>query len=111
MASSVYPLSDRTAFLLKIAECQKYKLHSGIIGWEATSCFGGFANDAIQAFNRICRIDKFAHGWREGEERDHFLPCASPRWCDGRIFAAPFSFEISQCFFCRLVIRGVVDLL
>lgn len=94
MIAGSNPFSDGPACLLKTANGQIDQLCRSIISGKATARFGGFSERAIfrhwsenngepvQAFNRICRVDDFAHCWWEGEERDDFLPRASPAWSD-----------------------------
>jgi hypothetical protein len=60
------PFSDASASRLEAADCEVDQLCRGVIRWEATACFGGFADDPVEAFNRICGVDDFLHCWWEG---------------------------------------------
>ncbi len=58
---------------------------------------------------RICRVDDFTNGWREGKEWDDFLPSAPPAWGDRGVFFAPFGFELGQSLLGLAVVRGQVN--
>ena len=70
---------------------------------------GGFAEDPVQAFNRVCGVDGLAHRWREGMERDNLLPGPPPAWGDGGIVLAPFGLEIIKGLGGSLVIHSPIN--
>ncbi len=76
------PFSDTAARLLKAADGEVNQLCGCVIRREAAACFGGFADDAVQAFDGVGGVDDFTHRWWEGKKRDNFLPCPPPDWGD-----------------------------
>ena len=82
MVSCGNPFSDASARLLETADREIDQLCRGIVRWEAAARFGGFADHPIEAFDGIGGVNYLSNGWREGEERNDFLPCAPPTGSD-----------------------------
>ena len=49
----------------------------------------GLADLAVQAFDRVGRVDDSPHGDRKGEERNNLFPVAPPTAGDRRILRSP----------------------
>jgi hypothetical protein len=63
------PFSDSSASFLEAADGEVDQLCRGLICWEATACLGSFSGHPVQALNRVCGVDDFAHGWRKSKDR------------------------------------------
>ena len=95
--------------LLKIADGQVDELCCSIVRRERAPCLDGFADDAIQAFNGIGRVDDLSDRWIKGEERDHFLPCPPPGRGDRSVFRGPFFLKRTELGCCLISGYGPVN--
>ena len=72
------PFADVSAAFLEVSDCQIDQFGCGFLGRERSARLDRFADDPVQTFNRIRRVDDFSDGGIEGEERDHLLPRSPP---------------------------------
>lgn len=84
------PFPDISAAFLEVADRQINQLCCGLLSRERASGLDRFANDPVQTFNRVRRVDDLADRGVEGKERDHLLPFAPPGRGDRGVFSGPF---------------------
>ena len=58
--------------------------------------FGDLAELVVQRLYGVGRVNDFADGGVEGQERTEAFPVASPQINDRRILSAPFGFEVVE---------------
>jgi hypothetical protein len=61
----------------------------GVIGWKYLALLDGMANDAIQRFNRIGGVNRFAYVPRVRKEGVEIVPVAAPGFADLRVLLIP----------------------
>src|SRR3954471_4423906 len=65
----------------------------GLFVGEVPAGLDRFADLAVQALDRVCRVDGAAQLVGEAEERDHVLPAGAPGVDGRRVALAPFAVE------------------
>jgi len=93
-----------------VAQYQPDQLDRGLVVREVRLVSDALAHTAVQALDRVCRVDDSSHRGVEGEERDDLCPVTPPALGDGRESTAPRTrLEVGQSPLGRFGTISLVD--